>query len=292
MRDRRIGFHVSIAGGLVRAVTRAVRIGCTTLQIFCGNPRGWRVTDRSEEESVAFRSERRGAGLEPLFVHSCYLINPCATDERVFKKSVQRLAYELRISSLLGAAYVLHPGTSKGRPPGWRIRRAADAIREALERAACRPPIVLENTASAHGPGGDFKRLSQLAAALDESVHGHQVGICVDSCHAFACGYDLRSPAEVERMASDMDATVGLARLRLLHVNDARDECGSGRDRHQHIGEGTIGRRGVRNFLMHPALCALPIILETPWVSPERDRRNLNVVRELLEDQGGTVSSD
>jgi len=252
------------------------------LQVFCANPRRWNPFRRGQEEFDVFRSSRSKAELEPLFVHSCYLINCCAPQEDVFDKSVSRLAYELEVAALLGAdAYVLHPGSCKERGAGWRLRRAAQAILQALHRTPRPVSILLESTATPHGPGGDLTRLGELAVLLESSSVPVEVGFCIDSCHVFARGYDLRSEDEVDRMVADIEGAAGPGRVRLLHLNDSRDGCGSGRDRHQHLGQGSIGATGLRNFLMHPALRALPVILETPWESEAADRGNLGVARRL-----------
>ncbi len=283
----RIGFHVSIEDGLPKAVGRAIERGCTAFQVFCGNPRGWRLQKRADGELARFDAERRAADLAPLFVHACYLINPCAHDRTVRRRSIRRLAAELAISHAMGAdGYVLHPGSHKGRPHSWGIDRAEAVIGAAIEQAGAAPMVLLENTAGPHGPGGDFATLGELVARLARRIEGRRrtkrIGIAVDSCHAFGAGYDLREPGEVARLAEDIDRRVGVGRLRLLHVNDSRDAPGSRRDRHAHIGRGTIGRKGLRNLLTHPDLAGLPLILETPWESVAVDRRNLRAVRSLL----------
>ncbi len=280
---QRIGFHVSIEGRLAKAVERALERGCTALQVFCGNPRGWRLQERRADELAEFKHARKAADLAPLAVHSCYLINPCSANAAVFRRSINRLAAELELAAAMGADYyVLHPGSHKGRPADWGTARAAKAIASALTSASSAPPILLENTSAAHGPGGDFARLAALVRRLGEAVPGAAVGLAVDSCHAFGAGYDLRDQRELKRLCQDIDRTVGLDRLRLLHVNDSRDEPGSKRDRHYHIGKGTIGKKGLRNFLNWPALGGLPLILETPWESVAVDGRNLQAVLRLL----------
>jgi deoxyribonuclease-4 len=282
----RIGFHLSIGDGLPKSVERGRERGCTAMQIFCGNPRGWRLQDRTDEELAAFAAARAEADIARLFVHACYLINPCSSDALVFRRSIRRLAKELELSAAMGAdCYVLHPGSHKGRAADWGIDRAAQAIGAALSRAERAPCLLLENMASAHGPGHSIASLGALAARLREHALGREVGIAIDSCHAFGAGYDLRETAAVERLVADVADAVGTERLKLLHVNDSRDEPGSGRDRHAHIGKGTIGRRGLRNFVAHPALASVPKILETPWESVAVDRRNLRAVLSLLRAQ-------
>jgi len=279
----RIGFHVSIEGGFPRAIERALERGCTALQIFCGNPRGWKLDARSGDELDEFRRARAEADLTPLFVHACYLINPCSPEQDVFEKSVRRLSAELALATAIGADYyVLHPGSRKDKSVAWGIGRAAEAIARALEHVGTAPMVLLENTASARGPGGEFTWLGRLIERIENRALGAEVGIAVDSCHAFGAGYDLRDPGEVDRLAADVENAIGLGLLRLLHVNDSRDAPGSRRDRHEHIGKGTIGRAGLGNFLRHPALFGLPKILETPWISAAVDRRNLRAVLGLM----------
>jgi len=282
---RRIGFHVSIAGGLPKAVRHALERGCTTLQVFCGSPRSWKLQARTAEEIEQFRLDRAAADLSPLSVHSCYLVNPCSPNPAVFAKSVSRLSAELGLAAAIGADYyVLHPGSHKGLATAWGVKRAAHALTLALRSAAGAPTILLENTASPHGPGSEFLTLAALAEQVEGCLPTVRVGLALDSCHAFCAGYDLRNESEVERLVADANKTIGLERLGLLHVNDAKDDPGSRRDRHEHIGRGTIGNKGLRNFLNHPALAALPLVLETPWKSTATDRRNLKAVLGLLTD--------
>jgi len=281
---RRIGFHVSIEGGLDRAVGRALERGCTALQVFAGNPRGWQLQKRDEAELTRLRDARAQADLTPLVVHSCYLINPCSRDRAVLARSVRRLAAELEAAAAMGADfYVLHPGSHKGEPTAWGVERAARSIASALAGAGGAVPVLLEGMASEHGPGGDVERLGALIDRIASAVPEARLGIAVDTCHAFGAGYDFRDAGEVDRLVREVRDAVGLEALRLLHVNDSRDQPGSRRDRHEHIGRGTIGRRGLANVLNHPALSTLPLILETPWESVETDRRNLRAVRRLLD---------
>ena len=273
---------MSIAGGLRKAAERAAGLGCTTFQIFCGNPRGWALQRRHSSEIGAFRKAVGSASLGPLFVHSCYLVNPCAASDETFKKSTARMAAELRLCSLIGAHfYVLHPGSHKGRPAGWGVQRAADSISAAVGAAGGAVPVALETTASLHGPGGTFERLAELVGALRRRCPPQRFSLCVDSCHVFAAGYNLRRDCDVERMVSDIAGSVGLDSVALLHLNDSRDEPGSRRDRHEHIGKGRIGTRGLKRLLNHPRLTHLPLILETPWISEEVDMQNLEAARKL-----------
>ena len=282
-RRTRIGFHVSIADGLPKAVDRALERGCTAFQIFCASPRAWAWSERSADEIEEFKRARKDAGLDPLVVHACYLINPCSADRTVRRRSVPRLRQELRLAARLGADfYVLHPGSAKGQPVERLVERAAESIRRAVEGLSAPPALLLEGTATPHGPGGDLTHLGELVARLHDSVPEARAGIALDSCHAFAAGWDLTRAEQVDRLARDVRQAVGKAGLQLLHVNDARDPAGSFRDRHEHIGKGLIGRRGLGNLLAHSAFADLPLILETPWETIEQDRRNLRAVLDIL----------
>ena len=281
--QRRIGFHVSIEGGLPEAIPHALERECTALQVFAGNPRGWALQERTPLEFATFRKARAEAELQPLVVHACYLINPCAPDRDVFAHSVRRLARELSAAFEMDADYyVIHPGSPRGKAPSRAVRRAAKAFAKAAERASGLPMILLENTAGDYGPGGSFETLAALKDALQALDGDLRVGLCIDSCHAFTAGYDFRDAAGADRMVEDIRRTVGLEAVRLIHVNDSRDEPGSRRDRHAHIGRGTIGLDGLRNLILHPAFAGLPLILETPWESLEDDLANIRAVRALL----------
>lgn len=278
-----LGFHVSIAGGLPGAIDRAVERDCTCLQIFCGNPRAWATTQRDDEEIQNFKTARTEAELSPVAVHACYLINPCSPDDAVRDRSIERMSWELETSARIGADfYVIHPGSSKGHDPDWTLHRATESLSRALTKAKSSPTILLENTAGQHGPGGSYRHMADLIAAVEHAVPNATLGIALDTCHAFAAGYDIRDPGEVSRLVDEIDSTTGLPRLHLLHTNDARDEPGSGRDRHWHIGRGEIGDKGFTNLLHHECLTDIPAILETPWESVETDRQNLHHLRSLM----------
>jgi deoxyribonuclease-4 len=281
---RRIGFHVSVAGGLPKAIRRALERGCSAFQVFCGSPRSWRFQERSDEEVAAFRAACTAVNLTPLAVHSCYLVNPCSGDRATLHRSILRLRAELRLAAEMGADYyVLHPGTRKGAPADAVVESAAQSIAEAINRAERTPVILLENTASTHGPGADFETLAQTLSRLKALAPSADAGVAVDSCHAFAAGYDFRRAEEVSRLVADLERTVGLQSVRLLHANDSRDPCGSRRDRHYHIGKGTIGREGLSALFNCRPLAGLPLILETPWESAEVDRRNMRAMLDLLQ---------
>ena len=276
------GFHVSSAGGLSRAVDRALERECTCLQIFCDNPRAWATHPRAGEELEEFRRRRQAAGLTPLAVHACYLINPCAPDRAVFRRSVQRLAFELALAADLGAEfYVLHPGSSRGRSPAWGVRRARDAIARAFTAAGRGPRLLLENTA---GQGANLGyRFEHLGAIIERMDEGKRMGICFDTCHALAAGYDLRTVDGFHQVMEELDRTVGLDRLGAFHVNDSKKGLGSRVDRHDHIGEGEVGLEGFRGLMNDARFTEVPMVLETPKDKEmTQDVENLKKLRSLV----------
>ena len=257
-----IGAHVSTAGGLAKAVERGVERECDAIQIFNQSPRMWRPTNYGDPDFTAFREAFAGAGLGAVAIHAVYLIN-CASKEReIRRKSIASLTHALRIGDGIGAAgVVLHAGSRKGEPHAASMKRAAKAIAAALaETESC--PVLLENTAGTQGPlGRDFNELAELVELLDGD---RRVGICLDCCHLLASGYEIRDPESLAAVIDDFDATVGLDRLRCLHVNDSKIPLGGNRDRHANLGEGELGDDGLASFLSEPRFDELPALIETP----------------------------
>jgi deoxyribonuclease-4 len=256
-----IGAHVSTAGGLYRSVERGVARGCRAIQIFNQSPRMWRPTAYSEEDFAAFRDAREDSPIETVLIHAVYLLNCASEDRDIRQKSLASLVQSLRVGDGIGAAgVVLHPGSAKQGDVGAAIKRAGQVIREALaESEACQ--LHLEDTAGAGGTlGRSFEELAQLV----EAAGGDQrVGLCLDSCHLYASGYDVSSPEGLRKTLEECDRTVGLERLRSLHLNDSMTALGSNRDRHALLGEGELGDRGCAVFLSEPRFERLPCLLET-----------------------------
>jgi deoxyribonuclease-4 len=256
-----IGAHVSTAGGLAKAVERGVERECDAIQVFNQSPRMWRPTNYGPADYSAFREAFEASRLGAVTIHAVYLIN-CASKEReIRQKSIASLTHALRIGDGIGAAgVVLHAGARKGEPHRASMRRAAKAIAAALEATeTC--PVLLENTAGTQGPlGRDFGELGELLELLD----GHErVGICLDCCHLLASGYEIRDPESMAAVVDDFDATVGLDRLRCLHVNDSKIPLGGNRDRHANLGEGELGDEGLTPFLSEPRFQDMPALIET-----------------------------
>jgi deoxyribonuclease-4 len=257
-----IGAHVSPAGGPANAVARGVERGCDAIQIFNQNPRAWKPTVYTDEQVADFRDAMASSRVDALLIHAVYLLNAATTDKEMRDKTRASLIASLRAGDALGAhAVVLHPGSALAGKVGLAIKRAGKLIAQALgESEHC--PLHLENTA---GTGGTLGRsFEELAELIDVAGGSKRLGLCLDSCHLFASGYDVRTEDELTRAIDECDDLVGLDRVGSLHLNDSQTPLGSNRDRHADVGEGEIGRRGCAVFLSEPRFAGLPCVLETP----------------------------
>ena len=257
-----IGAHVSLAGGLPKAIERGTDRGCRAIQIFNQSPRRWQPTSQGEAELGAFRAAMAASSIEAVLVHTVYLLNCASEDPDIRAKSLTSLTHSLRVGEQIGAAgVVLHPGSAKSGEVQGAIARAGATIREALHESE-RCPLQLENTAGAGGTlGRSFDELAELLAAAGG---GERLGLCLDSCHLFASGYDIRTPAGIDALLREVRAKLGLGRIRSLHLNDCEAPLGSNRDRHANVGEGQLGEAGAARNVAHPAFDGLPCVLETP----------------------------
>jgi deoxyribonuclease IV len=267
-----IGAHVSTGGGLPRAIERAEDLRCDAIQVFNQSPRMWRPTRYSENDFAAFQDAMEASRVAIVAIHMIYLINPAAKDREMRKKSLESLTHALRVGDGIGAlGVVVHPGALKQDTRTNARKRAVKLIKEALARTE-KCPIIYENTAgSPQLLGRDFDETADLI----EATGGPQrLGLCIDSCHLHATGYDVRTPEGVRGLVDEIDSKIGLEQLKLLHVNDSRDERGSNRDRHTALGKGKIGRKGIRAFLGEPRFQRLPAVFEGPGLaggSPARE---------------------
>jgi deoxyribonuclease-4 len=256
-----IGTHVSQAGGLDKAVPRGVERGCESIQIFNQSPRMWRPTAYSDDDFAAFRAALADSPIRAVLIHAVYLINCASEDDEIRTKSLASLKQSLRVGDAIGADVVLHPGSALRGDVGEAIRRAGVVFREALEESD-HSLLLLEDTA---GTGGTLGRsFEELQALLDAAGGGKRLGVCLDSCHLLASGYDLRTEETVTDTVDRFDAAVGLDRLGALHLNDSQTPLGSNRDRHANLGEGEIGEAGIAAFLSEPRFEQLAVVLETP----------------------------
>jgi deoxyribonuclease-4 len=257
-----IGAHVSPAGGLANAIARGVERGARAIQIFNQSPRMWRPTTYREEDVASFREAMAESPIDAVLIHAVYLLNCASDDPDIRAKSLTSLTHSLRVGRDIGAqAVVLHPGSAKTGDVGEAIARAGETIREALsESEDC--PLHLENTAGAGGTLG--RSIDELAALLETAGAGERLGVCLDSCHLFASGYDIRSTQGMSKLLREATTKLGAGRVGSLHLNDSQTPLGSNRDRHANIGQGELGEQGCASFLSAPGLQGLPCILETP----------------------------
>jgi deoxyribonuclease-4 len=261
-----IGAHVSPAGGPAKAVRRGVDRGAGAIQIFNQNPRAWRPRTYSDQEVEEFREAMASSDVDALLIHAVYLLNCASDDAEIRANSLRSLVASLQAGTALGAhAVVLHPGSAKTGDVGAAIGRAGEVIAEALaESDGC--PLHLENTAGAGGTLG--RSFGELAALMDAAGGDERLGLCLDSCHLLASGFEVRTAEGLEGVLDECSRTVGLERLGSLHLNDSQAPLGSNRDRHANVGKGELGEDGCAVFLSEPRFQGLPCVLETP--GPDR----------------------
>jgi deoxyribonuclease IV len=277
-----LGAHVSIAGGLHLALERGRALGCGAVQIFLKNQRQWAARPLAADEVRAVRAARRTTGIGPVFAHASYLINLATPEPAAWRQAVDAFTDELeRAEALALRCVVIHPGSHLGSGPAVGLPRVAAAVCEALRRTrGYRVRIALENTAGAGGGLG--RTFAELGALLAAAGRPRRLGVCLDTCHLFAGGYDVRTPAGYDAAIGECAAAVGLDRVLAFHLNDARAPLGSGLDRHEHIGRGGLGLSPFRRLLRDARFHAVPKVLETPKEpEPVADLRNLATLRRL-----------
>ena len=280
-----LGAHLSIAGGVHRAVAAALRLGCDTVQVFVKNQRQWRAAafDPADVERWHALCATRGFG--PPLAHATYLINLASPDGRLYRRSRDALAAEMLRCDLLRIPFlVVHPGSATGSAPDAAVARVAQALNQVFDRyPRLRTMPLLETTAGQGSAlGRSFDELGAIIARVQEP---RRIGVCIDTCHVFAAGYDLRRPAGYAAMIDAAVRAVGLDRIRCWHLNDSRGACGSRIDRHAHIGQGQLGRAAFRDVLADPRFFDVPMILETPKgtdaAGRDFDRLNLQRLRAI-----------
>lgn len=277
----RLGLHVSVAGGIDRAVSRAREKGCDAFQIFSSNPRKWCSNPIPGESAKRFIALQKEYGLFPAVDHMPYLPNLASANDEVYTKSVQSLAKELGRCQVLGIPYlVTHMGSHMGGGRESGLARISGALQAVFSECESDIILLMENSAgSKNSMGGTF---SDIAAVLESlPTNDHRLGVCLDTCHLHAAGYDLRTSSALQATLDQFEDCIGLERLKLVHLNDCRGAMGSHLDRHEHIGLGKIGEEGFRAILCHPILADLAMILETPVDARRDDGGNLEVARRL-----------
>jgi deoxyribonuclease-4 len=257
-----IGGHVSTAGGLAKAIERGVEQECDAIQIFNQSPRMWRPTNYGPDDYDRFREAMDDSRIESVVIHAIYLINPASGEKEMRKKSLDSLTHALDVGANIGAdGVVVHPGALKTDPRDKALKRAIGFFNDVLDRTEkCK--LILENNAGSQQLLG--LHFEELAAMIDGVEDKKRIGVCLDSCHLFASGHDIRTPETAAAMVKQFRKQVGMKWLTCLHLNDSAFGLGDLRDRHADIGEGEIGRKGFRAFLGQPEFQKLPALLETP----------------------------
>ena len=280
----RIGAHTSIAGALLHAAEEAAALGCDTFQIFTRSPRMWRSAKLDPEAVAQFKDARARFGLSPLAIHGNYLMNMAAADAGIRRLSIEAFRDELERAVAVGADYlIIHPGSYKNQTLDRAIRTLADSIARATRKFSWNGlRLLLENTAGGGQTiGRDFAELADLRKRI-EAKSAAPVGFCLDTCHCYAAGFDISTAEGLDDTLRQIDKTLGLANIPVIHANDCRSALGSRVDRHEHIGKGGIGREGFRRILHHPGLRGKAFILETPMDENGSHAGNVKALKALL----------
>ena len=278
---RRLGAHLPLGGGMVKAVDRAHEIGASALQVFADNPTAWRRRQEPPREGPAFRARLAALDIGPVAIHASYLVNLAGPEEDLFGRSVGVLASELRAAPGFVARFVnVHVGSHRGSGAAAGITRLADGLALVLAEVDAHPDapmIVLENSpGSGFGLGSSIAELADIAEAVAaRNVSRSRIGFCLDTAHAWAAGTDLSDRDATDTFLADFDARIGLDGLVMIHLNDSKSQRGSHLDRHEHLGAGRIGVAGLRHLLRHPALARAAYYLETPGMDEGYDAINV-----------------
>ena len=281
----RVGFHVSIAGGISNSINNAKKLGCTAFQIFTRNPRGWAVNPIPRSEVLSFKNRLAKSGIEKtsVVVHMPYLPNLSGPPGEFYQRSVKTLKEEMQRCEVLGISYlVIHLGSHMGKGSKSGIDQLINALDTAcVHRQSPNGVVVLlENNAGYRNNVGG--KLEELRLILDKLNNTERFGLCIDTCHLFASGYDLRTHESVIMVIEKIENIIGVEALKVIHLNDSKGPLGSNLDRHEHIGLGSIGRGGIAAFINHATIKALPIIMETPIDTRRGDEENLEIVLNLM----------
>lgn len=278
----KIGAHVRTAGGVDRGIDHAVELGAETIQIFSGAPQAWKRKNYGKEEVESFQRKVQETGIAPAFIHGLYLVNLATDNPEFLSKSFEALVADMRAAALLGAEGVIfHIGSHKGAGYESCFEQVVEYVRRVLEATPDEASLILENSAGMGGAIGS--RFAELGRIIRESG-SDRVKVCIDTQHAFASGYDLKSPEGIDAAMEEFEREVGLDRLVAVHANDSKCPLGGALDRHENIGEGHIGREGFINILSHAAFAGVPFLLEAPGFDDKGpDRQNVEILKSLRE---------
>ncbi len=281
----RIGAHVSSAGGISKAVARGAEIGCETIQIFGSSPQGWAFKPIPGEEIEAFRQAAAEEHIGPVFLHAIYLINLGTPNLANVEKGIGSLINYMTLADSIGSAGVIfHPGSHGGKGFEAVFPQTVEAIKEVLENSPEGPVLAVENMAGmGQHIGAKFEELGWILKAVDSP----RMGVCLDTQHSFAAGYDLTSKEGIDAMIAEFDETIGLKNLAAVHANDSKRPCGAGVDRHDNIGEGFIGEDGFAAIMANPAFKDVPFFLEVPGFEGKGpDEKNIQILKDIRQRLG------
>ena len=279
----RLGAHMSIAGGHEKSVERGLSVGCETIQIFSKSNNQWDAPPITEEQAERFKQAVAQSGVGPIFAHTAYLINVGSPEKVVWARSRSALKTEVERATALGLPFIVHhPGSHKETGEQEGIQRIAEAARWVIDQTSKSRVKILFEIAAGQGAciGHRFEHLAEI---LEKTGHPERTGICLDTCHLFAAGYDIRTKAAYEKTMAELDRVVGIKKVQAVHLNDSKKELGCRVDRHEHIGKGQIGLEAFRCLLNDKRFASVPMVLETPKDEEcTEDKMNLAVLRGLL----------
>ena len=276
----KIGAHVSASGGVDKAIGRAQEIGAEAVQIFSGAPQAWRRKEYKPDEVQAYAARVEETGISPTFLHGVYLVNLATGNPENLAKSREALVHDMKVCHLLGATGVIfHIGSHRGRGYDEVFGQVVESVRGIIAATPEEVWLILENSAGMGDAIGS--KFGELAAIIREAG-SPRVKVCLDTQHAFASGYDLKSQAGLEAAMAEFDREIGLERLVAVHANDSKCPLGGGGDRHENIGQGHIGRGGFEKIMAHAAFADVPFLLEVPGFAKQGpDRENLEILKEI-----------
>lgn len=281
-----LGAHMSIAGGIQNALRRGYELQCTTIQIFTKNASQWRERYIEDAEGEAFQALQRELEITPVISHAAYLINLASPFRELYKRSINAVVNEVKRCEALGIPYlVIHPGSHTGCGEERAIELIVDALDVINEKIRPASLTILLEISAGQGTSIGYT-IEQIAQIIKGVKEGRRIGFCMDTCHAFAAGYEFRTKASYQRFIRDIDTIIGLEKLRVIHLNDSKSKCGSKIDRHEHIGKGMIGERPFGWIMRDEQLKNIPKIIETPGLGkdPAHDRINLDLLRKLAKE--------
>lgn len=279
--NHKFGCHVSTAGGVSKAFERAVEIGCDSIQIFSKNQKQWKPKSFESVEIDRYREEHERTGIAPVMIHDSYLINLCAANSGILKKSIDAFSDEISRADLLQVDYLnFHPGAHTGKGDDWGIKTIADSLNQVIAKFPKSKVKLLLETTAGQGTGVGY-RFQHLRDIIDLVEHSDRMGVCVDTAHIFAAGYDIRTKKTYSDTMKELDDIIGFKNVFGFHINDSKKELGTRVDRHENLGDGFIGLKAFELFVNDERLTGKPMLLETPG-GDKFYKKNIKILRDLV----------